>query len=81
MSQGVRPLSVIALDIQSTWGTKVNFAAKPYLAAMLTLDKITDTYYADSARSVVRYFLSNANYWRGDDAKRIKAELKALLAN
>ena len=28
---------------------------------------------------IVRYFLSNATTWRGEDARRIKAELKALL--
>jgi hypothetical protein len=33
----------------------------------------------DSARSVVLYFLSNASSWRGDVAKRVKAELKAHL--
>lgn len=29
-------------------------------------------------RSIVLYFLSNATTWRGDDARRIKAELKKL---
>ena len=42
------------------------------------LNSINDAYYMDSARSVVLYFLANAGTWRGDDAKRIKAELKAL---
>jgi len=27
----------------------------------------------------VRYFLSNATTWRGDTARRIKAELKEML--
>jgi hypothetical protein len=34
----------------------------------------------DSAESIVAYFLSNAATWRGADARRIKAELKALAA-
>jgi hypothetical protein len=42
------------------------------------LDKITDAYYADSGKSVVLYFLSNASSYRGETAKRLKAELKAL---
>jgi hypothetical protein len=43
------------------------------------LDSITDNYGADSAKSVVLYFLSNANTWRGEHAKRIKAELKGMV--
>jgi hypothetical protein len=33
----------------------------------------------DGAETIVRYFLSNASTWRGEDAKRIKAELKSML--
>jgi hypothetical protein len=73
-----RSLATIARDVRTHW-PKVNFAAKPYLDAMAQLDRISDKYYYDSAESVVRYFLSNASTWRGDDAKRIKAELKAML--
>jgi len=74
-----RPISVIAYDIRAAW-PKVNFAAKPYLDAMTCLDRITDSYYADDARSVVLYFLSNASSFRGEEAKALKAELKAILA-
>ena len=31
-------------------------------------------------RSIVLYFLANAQQWRGPDARRIKAELKSMLA-
>lgn len=72
-----RPLHVIAREIYKDW-KKVNFAAKPYLDAMSSLDKITDDYMYDSAQSVVLYFLSNASSWRGETAKRVKAELKAM---
>lgn len=72
-----RPLRKIAADIRKNW-PKVNYAAKPYLDAMAQLDSIDDTYYCDSAKSVVLYFLCNAGTWRGEDAKRIKAELKQL---
>jgi len=74
-----RPLHVIARDIQRDW-LKPNYAAVPYLDAMRSLDSISDRYYYDSADSVVRYFLSNATSWRGDKAREIKAELKAMLA-
>ncbi len=73
-----RSLSTIAAEIRKDWGSKVNFAAKPYLSAMAGLDSINDQYGYDDARSIVLYFLSNASSWRGENAKRIKAELKAL---
>ena len=77
-----RPLYQIAADIKTEWskvGKGVNFAAKPYLAAMMHLNKITDHYMFDSADSIVRYFLCNASSFRGNRAKELKAELKALL--
>ena len=74
-----RNLATIAAEIQRDWGAaKVNFAAKPYLSAMRGMDSIHDDYGADSGKSVVLYFLSNASTWRGEVAKRVKAELKAL---
>ncbi len=73
-----RSLSTIAYDIKRTW-LKVYFGAVPYLDAMTRLDAIADSFGYDDARSIVLYFLSNATTWRGDDARRIKAELKALL--
>ena len=77
-----RPIYQIAADIKTEWskvGKGVNFAAKPYLDAMLTLDKITDHYMFDSADSIVRYFLCNASSFKGVRAKELKAELKSLL--
>ena len=74
----MRPLYLIAQEIRRDWGSKVNYAAKPYLDAMGSLDKIIDNYGMDSAKSVVLYFLSNAASWRGETAKRVKAELKTM---
>lgn len=74
----IRPLYVIANEIQRLWHP-VWFGAVPYLQAMFSLTDMTDAYGLDSAESVVLYFLSNAATWRGDDARRIKAELKAML--
>ena len=73
-----RPLFAIAQDIRANW-TKVNYGAKPYLEAMYSLDSIKSNYGYDSGKSIVLYFLSNASSWRGDSARRIKAELKAIL--
>ena len=72
-----RPLYQIANEIRKDW-TKVYFGAVPYLDAMSTLDSIEDNYIMDSGKSIVLYFLSNASTWRGETAKRIKAELKAM---
>ena len=74
----MRPLYQIAQEIRRDWDSKVNYAAKPYLDAMGSLDKISDNYGMDSAKSVVLYFLSNASSWRGETAKRVKAELKTM---
>jgi hypothetical protein len=73
-----RPLYEIAREIRRTW-KNVYFGAVPYLDAMSTLNKVTDNYVMDSGKSIVLYFLSNASGWRGDDAKRIKSELKAMI--
>ena len=73
-----RPLYEIAREIRKTW-TKVSPYAEPYLEAMQSLNTIDDNYYLDSGKSVVLYFLSNASTWRGEDARRIKAELKEML--
>ena len=75
-----RPLYAIAADIKRHW-PKLSPYAAPYLRAMAELNSIRDMYIYDDARSVVLYFLSNASTWRGDDARRIKAELKAILAD
>jgi len=72
-----RPLHTIAKEIKSNW-SKVYFGAVPYLEAMGTLSTIDQDYYQDSAKSIVLYFLSNASTWRGEVAKRIKTELKAM---
>jgi hypothetical protein len=74
----VRPLHVIAAEISADWRPPW-FGAVPYLQAMRSLDKITDNYGADDADGIVRYFLVNAKTWRGETARRIKAELNALL--
>lgn len=73
-----RPLHVIADEITADW-TNVYFGAVPYLAALRRLNSITDNYGADPAYDIVIYFLSNAKTWRGDTARRVKAELKGLL--
>ena len=73
-----RPLYVIAAEIQRDW-PKPYFGAVPYLDAMRALNAITDKFYYDDGVGVVSYFLANATTWKGDKARAIKAELKAML--
>lgn len=73
-----RPLYQIAYEIYQDW-KPVNFAAQPYLTAMASLTSISDSYGMDSGKSIILYFLSNANSWRGENARRIKKELKEMI--
>lgn len=74
----MRPIYAIAAEIRADWKNVSPYAA-PYLQAMFSLQTINDKYILDSARSIVSYFLANAGSWRGETAKRIKAELKEML--
>ena len=76
-SPDVRPLYMIAAEIKEDW-TRPYFGAVPYLEAMQSLVGVGDPYFAEDGRTQVIYFLSNAGTWRGDTARRIKAELKKL---
>lgn len=75
----VRSLRVIAREIESDWHP-VHPTAAPYVDAMRDLEKVTDNYGADTGSYIVAYFLENARTWRGDTARRIKAELRGMLA-
>ena len=78
VSRELRSLSAIAREIRRDW-RNVWFGAVPYLDAMASLDSVQDKYGCDSAASIVRYFLGNAAQWRGETARRVKAELKAMV--
>ena len=73
-----RELYQIAQEIFQDW-KKPYFGAIPYLTAMGCLRTPQDNYGEDSAKSIVNYFLANASGWRGETAKRIKAELKQMV--
>ena len=68
-------LAQLASIIKQDW-KKPYFGAVPYLNALSQLNSIADTYYAEEAKSIVLYFISNASTWRGPIAKAVKAELK-----
>lgn len=72
-----RTLSEIAKDILQHWKNPY-FGAKPYIQAMLLINSAEPDapYLSESAEDIVAYFLANATSFRGEDARRIKAELK-----
>jgi len=73
-----RKIHEIAAEIKADW-TKPYFGAVPYIQAMLDLDTVEDIYGCDGADDIIRYFLSNAGTWRGETARRVKAELKVMV--
>ena len=80
-----RPLNTIAAEILSQWPiekrrtTGFMLFSMPYVEAMLSLQSINDDYGLDPADDIVIRFLSNAASWRGEVARRIKAELNLHL--
>lgn len=78
--QNRRTFAEIAREIKQTW-KNVYFGAEPYLQAMTTIDSSDKNapYMLELAEDIVIYFLANAQTWRGEDARRIKAELKSMI--
>jgi hypothetical protein len=74
----MQSISTIAREISRDW-KNVNYAAKPYLQAMRSLDSANDSFGYDSAKSIVSYFLANASGYRGEAAKTHKAALKSIV--
>ena len=76
----MRTFAEIAREIRAVWKNPY-FGAVPYIEAMnhLRTNDPNELYLFEDARTIVNYFLANAATWRGDDARRIKAELKAMI--
>ena len=78
MTTKVVLVSDLARKISADW-TKVNFAARPYLDAMLQMRSARDLCGHDDGGRIVLYFLSNAKSWRGPVAREIKAQLRKMV--
>lgn len=74
-----RPLHEIAAEIYADW-PKPYFGAVPYLSAMFRLDGTDDMFGEQDGEEIVMYFLENAKTWRGETARRVKAELREMIA-
>jgi hypothetical protein len=75
-----RPLHKIHDEIVYGGWPEPYFGARPYIHALRYLGTMDDKYYEDTADEIVQRFLTNARTWRGPVAKRIKAELRGMLA-
>jgi hypothetical protein len=76
----MRTLREIAQEIHSECHGKSWYPyAEAYVGPMMSLGDIRENYYEDSGESIVRYALANLTYWRGDTARRVKAELNSML--
>ena len=71
-------ISTIASVVRCDW-KNVYFGAVPYLDAMRSMGSVNDDFGMDSGKSVVLYFLGNAQTWRGPIAKAVKKELNARI--
>jgi hypothetical protein len=74
-----RPLNLIAAEIKRDWVTRLNGAATPYVEAMSELHDVRDRWALETGADAVRGFLNNAQTWRGEVARRVKSELRAIL--
>lgn len=78
-----RPIYEIAADIRADYadaGKSVHYSAKPYVDAMMYLDTVNDSYFEDSARTVLTYAVSNLSSWRGPVARAVKQEIRDILS-
>ena len=77
-----RTLSEIAREALACDTLKGNTRtySEAYLKPMTQIDSIHEAFGMDSGQFIVMYALSNLSAWRGEDARRIKTELKEHLA-
>ena len=74
-----RLIMEIARDIKKAW-PKPYFGAVPYINAMACMTTADKLYGEERCRDVLNYFLANANTFRGEEARKLKQELKDLIA-
>ena len=73
-----RPLSQIAAEMNADW-TALHGAAQPYMDAMSELEFAADRCGVETGSDIIQGFLNNAQTWRGEVARRVKEELRAIL--
>lgn len=78
----LRPLSTVAREaarlINALPDTHMaKWAGMTQIGPLTTVSDSDTHYYEDRVDHVIAYALGNLSSWRGEDARRIKAELKA----
>lgn len=76
-----RPLYEIGAEIKRDWGRRMNGAAAPYVDGLCEVNGPTDRWALETGADAIQGFLNNAQTWRGEVARRVKAELKEILQN
>ena len=79
MTSGVRLINTIAWEARRDMGAKVPQSCHQSLRAMFYLKTVSDVCIHGRADEVVRDFLETSRGWRGDTARRLKAELRELV--
>jgi hypothetical protein len=74
----VRPLYEVAREIRKDWVNMPNYAMA-HFEAFENANSINEMFFMDSVKSEVLYFLGSTQTWKGETAKRIKLELKAMV--
>lgn len=77
-SEAIMDMETISKAKRRYWRHAFPYLA-PYADAMLSLNSVNDNYGWDSGREIVCRFISNSSTWRGETAKRIKAELRQIV--
>ena len=73
-----RSLSDIAAEISADW-MAYHDHAQPYIDAFSAMRHPTDRFGLGTGSNAIQGFLINAQTWRGPVARRVKAELRAIL--
>lgn len=71
----MRNIETISKEIKEDWKT-IPIYAKVYLDVMI---KLGNDVLNEYDKSIILGFLANAQYWKGETARRIKKELNGLL--
>ena len=75
----MKKISAYASEIEALWPGWRKSPASAYLNAMDHIESQDSEYLYETGRGVVLGFLANASGFRGEAARRIKGELKAML--
>jgi len=73
-----RSLKVIGTEIRADW-RRVSEYAEEQLQGIEACENLSSRWLTGTGTDAVLGFLSNAHHWRGETARRIKSELRAML--